>query len=68
MTAIFCFLQQGPVQLSCFLSILKKVTAATPATVATGPPINERTNSLRNAKLGIKIAFLIKMCKKPSLF
>ena len=49
-----------------FLSILKKVTAATAAVTENGPPKNEKTNSFRNTKFGIQIAFSMKMCKMPS--
>ena len=46
------------------LYILKKVIAA--AVAEAGLTINEKTKSFRNTKFGIKIAFLMKMCKKPS--
>ena len=49
-----------------FSSIVKKVTAGAGTVTETGLPINEKTNSFRNTKFGIDIAFLIKMCKMPS--
>ena len=51
------------------LSILKKVSAAAAAAAAVtenGPLKNEKTNSFRNTKFGIQIAFSIKMCKMAS--
>ena len=44
----------------------KKVIAA--VAIATGTPLNEKNNSLRNTKFGIYIAFSIKMYKKPTSF
>ena len=53
-----------------YLSILKKVTAtaaAAAAAVTENGPLNyEKTNSFRNTKFGIQIAFSMKMCKMPS--
>ena len=46
------------------LSILKKVTAA--AVAKAGPQKNEKTNSFKNIKFNIQIAFSVKMRRKPA--
>ena len=50
--------------LHIYLSILKKLTSAA-AVTENGPPINAKTNSFKNTKFGIQIAFSMKMCKMP---
>ena len=47
------------------LNSKKKVTAAA-AVTENGPQNYEKTNSFRDTKFGIQIAFLMKMCKMSS--
>ena len=47
-----------------FFKKKKNVTAA--AVTENGPWTKEKTNSFRNTKFGIQIAFSMKMCKMPS--